>query len=459
MNRSSVQALLVAAIATMITQGALAQTGYTITGSMSNFDCTNHCDYDCDEMEIELEGAQPSDIIHTYTNGNYGAPTVTLSPDGTSTIVDYRNPQHRTGVSSVEHFGVSTRTAYYYGPPITYYPVHVRWYRDGHIATVNGQVPNPAGGGTSPATQPLLPTISAGVTPGSTGHGGVTLTVTNNDPAQKIWIKRRAQVTASPVTLEDLMPTNPVVTTSVQIDTAPFPLNPLQSVTLSHDLIEFEEEQSVVFTAEYFQNLQDADPFHPDTPGVMLGNVMTSSLANPQDLSCPHGPPVVVSQPESVTQDADSRVDLRVQAHGDDVTPLVYVWMKDGVDMVDGNGISGTDSNHLRINHLRASDEGFYSVRMTNFCATRFSNSALVFITGHNNAPLHNTMVCDPIDFNHDSLFPDTMDIDDFLSVFAGGVCSNAPNCGDIDFNNDGLFPDTQDIDTFLNTFSGGACQ
>jgi hypothetical protein len=30
---------------------------------------------------------------------------------------------------------------------------------------------------------------------------------------------------------------------------------------------------------------------------------------------------------------------------------------------------------------------------------------------------------CDSIDFNADGLFPDTLDIDDFLSVFSGGPC------------------------------------
>ncbi len=65
---------------------------------------------------------------------------------------------------------------------------------------------------------------------------------------------------------------------------------------------------------------------------------------------------------------------------------------------------------------------------------------------------------CDGIDFNGDGLFPDTLDIDDFLSVFSGGPCSNDPNCGDIDYNNDGLFPDTLDIDALLSVFSGGPC-
>jgi hypothetical protein len=65
---------------------------------------------------------------------------------------------------------------------------------------------------------------------------------------------------------------------------------------------------------------------------------------------------------------------------------------------------------------------------------------------------------CDPIDFNNDGVSPDTDDIDDFLSVFAGGPCSNDPNCNDIDFNNDGVSPDSGDIDAFLRVFAGGAC-
>ncbi len=64
---------------------------------------------------------------------------------------------------------------------------------------------------------------------------------------------------------------------------------------------------------------------------------------------------------------------------------------------------------------------------------------------------------CDSIDFNGDGLYPDTADIDDFLSVFSGGPCSTG-TCGDIDFDNDGLFPDTTDIDKLLSVFSGSPC-
>lgn len=70
---------------------------------------------------------------------------------------------------------------------------------------------------------------------------------------------------------------------------------------------------------------------------------------------------------------------------------------------------------------------------------------------------------CDPIDFNHDTLFPDTQDVADFVSVFSGGVCAGQqpgdPPCNsDIDFNNDALFPDTSDISALLRVFAGGPC-
>jgi hypothetical protein len=69
---------------------------------------------------------------------------------------------------------------------------------------------------------------------------------------------------------------------------------------------------------------------------------------------------------------------------------------------------------------------------------------------------------CDSVDFNLDSLFPDSLDIEDYLSVFAGGVCngqSGPPACNaDLDFNNDGLFPDSLDVESLLSVFAGGPC-
>lgn len=69
---------------------------------------------------------------------------------------------------------------------------------------------------------------------------------------------------------------------------------------------------------------------------------------------------------------------------------------------------------------------------------------------------------CDSIDFNNDTLTPDSGDLDDFLAVFGGGpsACSTfpIPGCNDLDFNNDGLFPDSLDLDAFISRLSGGPC-
>ncbi len=73
-----------------------------------------------------------------------------------------------------------------------------------------------------------------------------------------------------------------------------------------------------------------------------------------------------------------------------------------------------------------------------------------------NSAPSGPT--CDSVDFNGDTLFPDTQDIADFITVFGGGACPTG-TCGDIDFNNDGLFPDTDDINALIRVFGGGECE
>jgi hypothetical protein len=65
---------------------------------------------------------------------------------------------------------------------------------------------------------------------------------------------------------------------------------------------------------------------------------------------------------------------------------------------------------------------------------------------------------CDNIDFNNDGLFPDDVDLIDFLNVMSGGACSNAPFCNDIDFNNDESFPSDVDLVSFLSVLAGGPC-
>ena len=62
---------------------------------------------------------------------------------------------------------------------------------------------------------------------------------------------------------------------------------------------------------------------------------------------------------------------------------------------------------------------------------------------------------CDDIDFNNNGVYPEDLDILDFLNVLAGAACSE---CHDIDFNNNDVFPEDQDVVDFFNVLAGGNC-
>ncbi len=140
---------------------------------------------------------------------------------------------------------------------------------------------------------------------------------------------------------------------------------------------------------------------------------------------------------------------------------LVYQWYKDNVPV--GLGPTGNGSTivgagtALTIADMTPADRGSYWCVLSNGCGSVTTSPAT--LTPGNGCPFQ----CDQIDFNRDTLFPDTSDITDFLTVFAGGVCAgqqptDQPCNADIDFNNDGLFPDTDDIGAMIRVFSGGPC-
>jgi hypothetical protein len=91
----------------------------------------------------------------------------------------------------------------------------------------------------------------------------------------------------------------------------------------------------------------------------------------------------------------------------------------------------------------------------------RYERAGLTLLWTGGQASLAYGPMCDSIDFNRDGLFPDVLDIEDFLSVLAGGTCAppNPPACNsDIDFNNDLLTPDTGDFNALMRVFAGGDC-
>jgi hypothetical protein len=443
---------LIASLVLALPAAAMGQTGYSITGGMSNFDCTNHCDTPCNEFEVEIEGIHPEDVMHTYHNGNYGSPTITLSQDGAATIVDYRNPSHPTAVNTIEHFGISLRSMAPMGA------IRVRWMVNGVSATVNGQVPAPGGGSSTPASQPVMPSITADMGFGSQGQDGVTCTVTNNDPSQSVWIKRRAKVSIGVVTLESLMTNNPVVTTTYQLDASPVLLPPGYTTVYTSDLIEAEENQSVVFSAQYFQDLfTNSGPFGGQTHAVgpELGNVMTATISGPQ-ASCDSLRPFIQDQPIGATAPMGATVNLRVRAEGNDLD-TTYRWMREGVDLPTNTAMfAGVTTDELSIEEVDSWSEGLYQVRVTNACGEVVSDSALVFVEGHNNPPPRPTVTCSA-DFDTSGA-TDPDDLFAFLDAwFADNGSTGAGIASDFDHNQTA---DPDDLFAFLDAWFAqtGAC-
>ena len=162
--------------------------------------------------------------------------------------------------------------------------------------------------------------------------------------------------------------------------------------------------------------------------------------------------PVITNDPDSqtVTEGADVVLGVVALSTG----ARTYQWQRlNGV--VWGNianqagQVSGATTPNLTLLDVAENDQGRYRCVVSTGCGTDTSASALVTV---------NPPGCDTIDFNGDGLYPDNLDLVDFLSVFGGGACSNDPNCGDLDFNNDGLFPDNEDIFSLFRVFGGGAC-
>lgn len=191
-------------------------------------------------------------------------------------------------------------------------------------------------------------------------------------------------------------------------------------------------------------------PLVPDDADVYFCSVSNGSCETAVEgpLVIVRALPVISTQPEDRTVCVGESSVFQVATAGF-VTPL-YQWFHNSNPVsLAANPSANSPTFTIPITSL--GDDGVYRCVVTNTCGFVTSSDALLGVSLCGSS-------CDSIDFNHDSLFPDTQDLDDYLSVFSGGPCSNDPNCGDIDFNNDQLFPDTADIDSILRVFSGGTC-
>jgi uncharacterized delta-60 repeat protein len=76
------------------------------------------------------------------------------------------------------------------------------------------------------------------------------------------------------------------------------------------------------------------------------------------------GPPAITSQPASRTNNAGTGAGFVVQAAG--TPPLTYKWAKDGLDLEETNGTTGTQTSTMCLSNILGANAGAYSVVVSN---------------------------------------------------------------------------------------------
>ena len=210
----------------------------------------------------------------------------------------------------------------------------------------------------------------------------------------------------------------------------PLPTEPISSLVRG---TRFLDADGVLWVSGAFNNAGGK-------PSPYLARYVTSS------------PPQVTQHPEPV--DGCAGASALFVMNVADATGVEFRWRRNGQVLNDGpqsggGTVSGASTPTLMLAGLVPGNAGQYDCVATTNCGTSFTAAAALTVVD---------ACCDSIDFNNDGLFPDNLDLQDFLSVFGHGPCTNDPNCGDIDFNNDGLYPDNEDILAIFRVFGGGHC-
>jgi hypothetical protein len=106
-----------------------------------------------------------------------------------------------------------------------------------------------------------------------------------------------------------------------------------------------------------------------DPSGNSATNTRTVNVTSNQ-------PPIIVTQPSSLTTNASATVIFTVGTVGGD---LNYQWLKNGVPLEDGTNISGSGTASLTLSNVLRADGGGYSVVVSNVFG--FTNSAAAVLT------------------------------------------------------------------------------
>ncbi len=210
---------------------------------------------------------------------------------------------------------------------------------------------------------------------------------------------------------------------------------------------------NISFTPE----VHDTETWDPDGPGPLHPLLVVSgavSAATPFRTDAvaiwnTHAPQFT-QQPGNMTVNGGQVI--RLVAGVDCPQPVSFTWTRDGVPLTNGftpagSLVEGADFRILQISNATALERGTYVLTAASACGLSTSQAVTVNVT-----------ICDSIDFNNNTVFPEEQDVIDFFSVLAGGPCSSGNACSDIDFNNNGVFPEEQDVIDFFDVLAGAQC-
>ncbi|MHC1766691.1 MAG: immunoglobulin domain-containing protein [Verrucomicrobiia bacterium] len=89
-------------------------------------------------------------------------------------------------------------------------------------------------------------------------------------------------------------------------------------------------------------------------------------------------PPEITAQPTDQTIPSGSSASLSVTATG--ALPMTYQWRRNGVNLSDGDRISGATTDRLQITDVKADDVGTYAVKVSNAYGSTISKPVVISI-------------------------------------------------------------------------------
>ncbi len=151
-------------------------------------------------------------------------------------------------------------------------------------------------------------------------------------------------------------------------------------------------------------------------------------------LEPPCEPDIGIHPPPAATLCVGDALDLSVQV-ADGQGPHSYRWQRDGVDLQDGQGLTGSDTTMLSIASVDPADSGVYRCLVQNECVATPSNECVVVVT-----------LCCPGDImNNDGV----VNVDDLNAILA--AWNTSVGIGDPrDLANSDGFIDVDDLNVLL---------